>query len=88
MLAKTLFAPFYRIKLAQEGTLDISSIMGTIAVNAVARIVGLMFRLIVLMLGAAFELAVLLLLLPALAGWLLLPLIIPALLVAGITLIF
>src|SRR3989344_1916379 len=76
LLLKTIVAPFYRIKLAQEGTLDIGSIIGTIAVNTIARLVGFFFRLFVITLGTAFELVVLLLLIPVLAGWLLLPFII------------
>lgn len=88
LLLKTLVAPFYRIKLAQEGILDIGSIMGTIAVNMMARLVGFFLRLFVLALGAAFEIAVLLLLIPTLTIWLFLPFIIHALFIVGVTLIF
>ncbi len=76
LLLTTLFTPFYRIQEDYFSMADIEKTLTSITANLVSRVVGFIFRLVVIALGVITESVVILLALPILLLWILLPIII------------
>ncbi len=84
--ARTLFAPWYMDKVAYRGGFLSGEFFMTLMANGVTRVLGAIPRAFVVFTGLLFELAVVLFGATVLAGWVLYPLLMPALLFAGILL--
>ena len=87
LLLKTLFTPFFRIQEEYHG-FGLENLFSTLVANTVARVVGLILRLIVLTVGLAVESIMLILAIPIFIIWALLPAVIFSLVVAGLGLVF
>jgi len=84
LLVSTFAAPVYRLQEKSSGSFDPGRILGDFVVTTLMRIVGMILRTIVLALGTVFEAILALLAVPALALWLLLPILSPLLATIGI----
>lgn len=78
LLLATLFAPFHRIRENYFSVADIEKTLASIAANLVSRIVGFIFRLIVIALAIIVESALILAIPLILIAWIFLPIIIVA----------
>lgn len=83
LLARTLVTPFSRIRAGGVSILDIESSLQNIALNLIARAVGLCLRIAVIAAGSATEIILAVLLVLAFLCWLMLPFIIIFLLAFG-----
>ena len=88
LLVRTLFSPIYRIHEKYDiRHLQIELILQSLAVNAVARVIGLIMRLVVLLAGVTFELFLILLGPVLFVVWIVLPMLTLGLFVGGVLLI-
>ncbi len=88
LLLKTLFAPFYRIREESKGVVALEALLENIVANTVSRVVGFLFRTIVLIIGIIFEGAVIIATTAILAVWIFFPILLPALFFTGLAFIF
>ena len=86
LLAKTIFSPIWRLSERYKRGFDPQALFETLVVNLISRLVGFILRTILLLAGLLVELFLLLALIPALALWIFLPLLIPLLFFAGLSL--
>jgi len=86
VLAKTLFAPFYRIKEPYRGV-DIQPLLESFVLNSISRLVGFILRSVVLIIGLSFEIIILATLIPALIFWIAFPAALAGIFIWGITLL-
>lgn len=87
-LARTLFAPWRRLNEEYQKGLAVGSWGETLIVNTLMRLVGAIFRLVLIAVGLVLLLLVIVLLLPALALWLALPAVLLSGFIQGLILIF
>lgn len=89
LLAKTFFRPIYRMqdRYGAKG-LDLEYIAQTFVTNTISRLVGMLLRLIIIIVGVVFELVIFILGPLLLFFWALIPLLIPVLLFSGIIFFF
>ena len=87
LLARTLFAPFHRVRDSSGRGLDLGLIAQNFIFNTAVRAIGFLLRSAVLLMGVIFELNVIIGSIIAFFVWLLLPVLIPAMAVSGILLI-
>ncbi|HBT81715.1 TPA: hypothetical protein DEB04_03275 [Candidatus Giovannonibacteria bacterium] len=85
LLAKTLLSPIWRLSEKYRRGFDPQALFETLIVNLISRLVGFILRTILLLAGLLVELFLLLALIPVFAAWIFLPLLIPLLFLAGLT---
>ena len=72
LLLKTLFTPFFRIQEEYKG-FNLENLFSNLVANTVARVVGFIFRSIVIFIGILTEGAVILMAIPVFIAWTALP---------------
>jgi len=82
-LLKTFFAPFQRLQERYRGGLDIEDLLSTVFINTLMRIVGMIFRSILIVLGLISYLAMVVVGVSFLLIWILLPAFLIALLIVS-----
>ena len=75
LLLKTLFTPFFRIQEEYKG-FDLENLFSSLVANTVARVVGFIFRSIIIFMGILAEGAIILAAIPVFIAWIALPAII------------
>lgn len=88
LLTRTLFSPIYRLRDTEARLPDIAGILQDFIITAVMRLVGFFVKIAVLAMGFLFETVLIILFVPALALWLILPLVAALLVVADIGFLF
>lgn len=88
LLIRTFFLPFYKISSPYRKNADFYAFLETIIPNIVSRLIGMIARGVLLVLGILVELALLVAALPLIVLWLLLPFVIAMFFIAGIMRIF
>lgn len=83
-LFRTLFAPYKRMGEQYQGGFDLEDILGTAIVNTMMRIVGMVMRSILIIIGLVCTLGVIVLGLGAFIIWLVFPVLAPFLFFAGL----
>ena len=84
LLLKTFFSPWHRYKWAYPRGFDVKEFFNTLISNAVSRILGAMMRVVLIIIGALFQVFIALAGLVIFVGWILIPFII----VAGLVFFF
>ncbi len=87
LLAKTLFSPFRRLNEERKVGFDLGALFEKIMVNTLMRVVGIVLRATLILLGIACMLATLVFGLAFLIAWLLAPLMLLFMVGAGLTLL-
>lgn len=88
LLTRTLFSPIYRLWDKEARLPDIAGMLQDFVVTTVMRLVGFFTKIVILVIGFLFETALLVLFVPTLALWLILPLVAAPLVVAEIGSLF
>jgi hypothetical protein len=88
MLFTTLFSPWHRLKESYKGGFSFESIMETIVVNILMRIVGFIVRAVVIVIGVLAEIAVFVGGGILFALWFIVPFLVPLFFILGVSFFF
>lgn len=89
VLLGSLFSPFHRIQEnVKKGGLDLEAIGGAIVVNLIMRLVGFFLRTLVIVIGIFCITVSAITAVASILVWVLMPLVIPGLFSAGVTMLF
>lgn len=88
LLARTFFAPLYRLNERIRKGMKADLIAQIIVGNIVARITGMLLRAVVIVFGLSFEAMTAVLFVPALLIWIFLPLVVAQMFIWGLTFFF
>ena len=86
LLLKTLFSPFLRLQEQYKRSFDVEALMGNLIVNTMMRLVGFLLRSVLIIMGVLAEVFVFIIFPVAFFSWFLLPFLLAALLITGLTL--
>lgn len=88
LLWRTLFSPVYHLSEKRAQGFDVQGMLERLVINTVMRLVGFFARMTFLIAGVFAELILIIIAIPILFVWLILPLIVAALFISGLSLIF